>query len=114
MCGFTLYFFVGQWNIYFKKIHFHLEGFFNAYHFSTTTTQKLAQELYEGLNIGGEHVGLITYIRTDSTALSDTYVYSTKEYIKNIQSSVDNLTQQYYGYSDAMSVTIKTTNDSEY
>ena len=56
---------------------------FNAYHFSTTTTQKLAQELYEGLNIGGEHVGLITYIRTDSTALSDTYVYSTKEFIKN-------------------------------
>ena len=39
---------------------------------------------------------------------------TTKEYIKNIQSSVDNLTQQYYGYSDAMSVTIKTTNDSEY
>ena len=37
-----------------------------------------------------------------------------KEYIKNIQSSVDNLTQQYYGYSDAMSVTVKTTNDSEY
>ena len=39
---------------------------------------------------------------------------TTKEYIKNIQSSVDNLTQQYYGYSDAMSVTVKTTNDSEY
>lgn len=40
------------------------------YKFSLDKTQKLAQRLYEGLDIAGEHVGLITYIRTDSTRLS--------------------------------------------
>lgn len=34
-------------------------------------TMIVAQQLYEGLNIGGEHVGLITYMRTDSIRISD-------------------------------------------
>ncbi len=33
-------------------------------------TMRLAQQLYEGANIGGETVGLITYMRTDSVTLS--------------------------------------------
>ncbi len=33
-------------------------------------TMRLAQQLYEGVDIGGETVGLITYMRTDSTTLS--------------------------------------------
>ena len=38
--------------------------------FSAKKTMRLAQSLYEGVSIKGETVGLITYMRTDSTALS--------------------------------------------
>ena len=31
----------------------------------------LAQQLYEGLTVGGSQVGLITYMRTDSTNIAD-------------------------------------------
>jgi DNA topoisomerase-1 len=43
---------------------------YNRYKFSTSRTQSLAQRLYEGLELNGEHIGLITYMRTDSTRLS--------------------------------------------
>ncbi len=33
-------------------------------------TMKVAQELFEGVTIAGEHVGLITYMRTDSVQVS--------------------------------------------
>ena len=55
---------------------------YNTYHFSTSKTSRLAQQLYEGVEIKGEHTGLITYIRTDSTYLSDTYVARAEAYIK--------------------------------
>ena len=55
---------------------------FNTYKFSTKKTSSLAQQLYEGVQINGEHTGLITYIRTDSTYLSDTYVERAETYIK--------------------------------
>ena len=54
---------------------------YNRLHFTTKETSLLAQSLYEGLNINGEHVGLITYIRVDSTYLSSTYVNRAKKYI---------------------------------
>lgn len=38
--------------------------------FGTSRTMQLAQKLYEGVDLGGETVGLITYMRTDSTILS--------------------------------------------
>jgi DNA topoisomerase-1 len=38
--------------------------------FGAARTMRLAQQLYEGIDIGGETVGLITYMRTDSVALS--------------------------------------------
>lgn len=47
---------------------------YNRFHFSTSTTQSIAQKLYEGLQINGEHVGLITYMRTDSTRISPQFV----------------------------------------
>ena len=44
---------------------------FRHFHFSATKTMVIAQQLYEGLNVGGEGVvGLITYMRTDSTRIS--------------------------------------------
>ena len=56
---------------------------FNTYKFSTKKTSSLAQQLYEGVQIKGEHTGLITYIRTDSTYLSDTYVERAEKYIED-------------------------------
>lgn len=38
--------------------------------FSPKRTMKIAQELYEGIAIGGEQSGLITYMRTDSLRIS--------------------------------------------
>ena len=38
--------------------------------FGIKRTMALAQALYEGIDLGGEHAGLITYMRTDSVALS--------------------------------------------
>jgi DNA topoisomerase-1 len=38
--------------------------------FSADRTMRIAQSLYEGVSIGGEQVGLITYMRTDSLTLS--------------------------------------------
>ncbi|MEI6560088.1 MAG: type I DNA topoisomerase, partial [Rhodospirillaceae bacterium] len=38
--------------------------------FGATRTMRTAQKLYEGVDIGGEHVGLITYMRTDGVSLS--------------------------------------------
>jgi len=38
--------------------------------FSADRTMRIAQTLYEGIDLGGEQVGLITYMRTDSLTLS--------------------------------------------
>ncbi|MCF8024279.1 MAG: type I DNA topoisomerase [Desulfobacteraceae bacterium] len=38
--------------------------------FSAKKTMTVAQQLYEGVDLGGETVGLITYMRTDSTRIS--------------------------------------------
>jgi len=41
------------------------------WHMSPTEAMKIAQELYEGVDVGdGKSIGLITYMRTDSTAIS--------------------------------------------
>lgn len=43
---------------------------------------KLAQDLYEGKTLSNETVGLITYMRTDSIRVSDSFVKETFGYIK--------------------------------
>ena len=49
---------------------------------SAKRTMMLAQKLYEGIDLGDEGtVGLITYMRTDSTRLSDDAVSAVREYI---------------------------------
>lgn len=42
----------------------------NKLKMSSETTMKVAQQLYEGIDIGGEHLALVTYIRTDSVRVS--------------------------------------------
>jgi DNA topoisomerase-1 len=49
--------------------------------FGATHTMRIAQRLYEGIELDGETVGLITYMRTDSVALSQQAVSSTRELI---------------------------------
>ncbi|NOR43371.1 MAG: type I DNA topoisomerase, partial [Gammaproteobacteria bacterium] len=49
--------------------------------FSTQRTMRAAQQLYEGIDIGGETVGLITYMRTDSLHLADEAIVEIRELI---------------------------------
>ena len=51
--------------------------------FTGKKTMSIAQKLYEGIDIGTETVGLITYMRTDSIRLSDEFVKSANKYIGN-------------------------------
>ncbi len=58
--------------------------------FTTKKTMQIAQMLYEGVDIEGEgSVGLISYIRTDSTRLSDEALTAAREYI------ADNFSPEY-------------------
>ena len=54
-------------------------------------TMLIAQQLYEGITIDGESVGLISYMRTDSTRLSDTAIEAAKSYI------LDTFSDKYLG-----------------
>ena len=54
----------------------------NRINFAPSKTMRVAQKLYEGIDIGSETVGLITYMRTDSERVSNTFVAETYEYIK--------------------------------
>ncbi len=51
--------------------------------FSTQKTMRLAQQLYEGIDIKGKGmIGIITYLRTDSTRISEEADKTAREYIK--------------------------------
>ena len=55
----------------------------NGLNFSAAKTMRIAQQLYEGVDIKDHGtVGLITYLRTDSTRVSDVADANVKEYIK--------------------------------
>ncbi len=61
--------------------------------YNAKRTMLIAQKLYEGIDIGKERVGLITYMRTDSVRLSDDFLNEAKKYIKT------NFGDKYYkGY----------------
>ena len=49
--------------------------------FNARKTMSTAQKLYEGVSVGGEAVGLITYMRTDSTRLSDLFISEAKDFV---------------------------------
>ncbi|MBU0571130.1 MAG: type I DNA topoisomerase [Candidatus Omnitrophica bacterium] len=55
---------------------------FNRINFSASKTMRIAQRLYEGVELGDEgSVGLITYMRTDSVRISDDALRAVREYI---------------------------------
>ena len=49
--------------------------------FSVKRTMMLAQRLYEGVEVGKDTVGLITYMRTDSTRVSDDAIRDVRDFI---------------------------------
>lgn len=51
--------------------------------FSAKKTMMLAQNLYEGIDLKNETVGLITYMRTDSTRLSNEFVSAAYNFIES-------------------------------
>lgn len=66
---------------------------FNRLNFPTKKTMRIAQQLYEGIELKKKEgaVGLISYIRTDSTRVSQEATEKAKEYI------VDQFGEEYYG-----------------
>jgi DNA topoisomerase-1 len=51
-------------------------------HFSARKTMRVAQQLYEGMDVGnGEPTGLITYMRTDSTNVSEAAQAEARKYV---------------------------------
>jgi len=53
------------------------------FNFGSSKTMSIAQKLYEGKDVGNDTVGLITYMRTDSTRLSNVFVSDTLKYIED-------------------------------
>jgi len=60
--------------------------------FAAKKTMSIAQKLYEGIDLGSETVGLITYMRTDSIRLSDQFIGPAMHYIE------ENYGKNYVGY----------------
>ena len=50
--------------------------------FTTSRAMRVAQQLYEGVDIGSGTVGLITYMRTDSFSMATEAVMSIRDYVK--------------------------------
>ena len=50
--------------------------------FGASRTMQIAQKLYQGVEIEGETIGLITYMRTDGTNLSKDAISTFRDYIK--------------------------------
>lgn len=50
--------------------------------FTTSRAMRIAQQLYEGVDVGSGTVGLITYMRTDSFSLATEAVMQIRDYVK--------------------------------
>ena len=64
----------------------------NKFGYPAKKTMQIAQKLYEGVDIGSDRVGIISYMRTDSIRLSDVFVNDTRNYIAS------NYGKEYVGY----------------
>ena len=54
----------------------------SIYGFGASRTMQIAQKLFQGIEINGETVGLITYMRTDSTDISKEAIETYRNYLK--------------------------------
>ncbi len=79
----------------------------NKLGFSTKYTMSLAQQLFEGIDLGQKgRVGLITYMRTDATRLSNEIVGESLSYIK------EKFGQKYASKGNSYSKKAKTSQDA--
>jgi len=68
----------------------------NRLGFTSRKTMQIAQQLYEGVNIGNSRIGLITYMRTDSVRVSQTALAEVREWIgKNYPKELPEQTVEY-------------------
>ena len=68
----------------------------NRLGFTSRKTMQIAQQLYEGINIGTNRVGLITYMRTDSVRISQTAIDDVRNWIsKNHPDELPEMPVQY-------------------
>ena len=51
--------------------------------FGAQQTMRTAQQLYEGIDIGGETVGLISYMRTDGVSMAKEAVFAIRDHVKD-------------------------------
>lgn len=56
----------------------------NKLNISVKQAMSYAQKLFEGLDINGKHLGLITYIRTDSTEFAPDFLPELESYVKTV------------------------------
>ena len=68
-----------------------IQSALNKYNMNSKKTMKIAQELYEGVEAGGRHIAFITYMRTDSTRISDVFK---KQLVSHI---ISNYGKEYLG-----------------
>ena len=78
-----------------------------ALNFATSKTMRIAQQLYEGIDIKGNGtVGLITYLRTDSTRISEEADENVRNYIE------EQYGKQYVAVGEAKTGTDKKIQDA--
>ena len=64
----------------------------NKLNYASSKTMKIAQKLYEGIDLGNDRVGLITYMRTDSERVSPLFASEAFRYIE------ENYGKEYVGH----------------
>jgi DNA topoisomerase-1 len=68
----------------------------NRLGFTSRKTMQVAQQLYEGVNMGSSRVGLITYMRTDSVRIAQSALNEVREWIgKNFPKALPEKAAEY-------------------
>jgi DNA topoisomerase-1 len=68
----------------------------NRLGFTARKTMQVAQQLYEGVNLGASRVGLITYMRTDSVRISQTALNDVRDWLsKNYPAELPEKSNEY-------------------
>jgi len=73
----------------------------NRLGFTSTKTMKIAQQLYEGVDLGHQRLGLITYMRTDSTRISESALRDAHDWLMKYFPSQTPETPIRYSVSNA-------------
>jgi len=68
----------------------------NRLGFTSKKTMQIAQKLYEGISMGAQRTGLISYMRTDSTRISDTALAEARRWIEEFHPAQLPLQAQRY------------------